>query len=65
MSLKSCLIGQCFYRDTRFANRSRRFMDAYAHGLNGQQAAWAAKKYKGHRILPETLMNDLDAAHVL
>ena len=39
-------------------------MDAYAHGLNGQQAAWAARKYKGHRVLPETLMLDLDAAHI-
>ena len=40
-------------------------MDAYARGLNGQQAAWAAKKYKGHRVLPESLMRDLDAANVL
>ena len=40
-------------------------MDAYAHGLNGQQAAWAARKYKGHRVLSESLMRDLDATHVL
>ena len=52
-------------QNTRFANRSRRFMDAYARGLNGRQAAWAAKKYKGHRVLPESLMCDLDAANVL
>ena len=40
-------------------------MDAYARGLNGKQAAWAARKYKGHRVLPESLMRDLDAAKVL
>ena len=37
-----------FRLSPRFANRSHRFMDAYARGLNGQQAAWAARKYKGH-----------------
>jgi len=40
-------------------------MDAYACGLNGRQAAWAARKYKGHRVLPESLMHNLDAANVL
>jgi hypothetical protein len=61
MSPKSHFI----YQNTRFANRSRRFMDAYARGLNRRQAAWAAKKYKGHRVLPEDLMRDLDVANVL
>ncbi|OJA16043.1 hypothetical protein AZE42_13160 [Rhizopogon vesiculosus] len=36
----------------RIAIRSSRFMDAYHKGLNGSQAAWAAKKYRGHRVLP-------------
>jgi hypothetical protein len=35
-------------------------MDAYEKGLNGKQAAWAAKKYRGHRVLPENLMAELD-----
>lgn len=35
-------------------------MDAYRKGLNGVQAAWANKKYRGHRVLPDTLMDDLD-----
>jgi hypothetical protein len=61
MSPKSHFI----YQNTRFANRSRQFMDAYARGLNRRQAAWAAKKYKGHRVLPENLMRDLDVANVL
>ena len=44
----------------RYFIRSQRFMDAYQKGLNGQQAAWAAKRYRGHRVLPDTIMHDLD-----
>ncbi|KIK21672.1 hypothetical protein PISMIDRAFT_78489, partial [Pisolithus microcarpus 441] len=44
----------------QFAMRSRRFIDAYKCGLNGAQAAWAVKKYHGHRVLPENLMAELD-----
>jgi hypothetical protein len=29
-----------------------RFALAYELKLDGKQAAWAAKKYKGHRTLP-------------
>jgi len=29
-----------------------RFMDAYQAGLDGPQAAWACRKYRGHRTLP-------------
>jgi len=47
-----------------FANRSSRFMDAYSKGLNGRQAAWAARKYRGHRVLPATIMDELEKAHV-
>jgi len=39
-------------------------MDAYEKGLNGQQAAWAARKYQGHHILPDSIMNDLEKAHL-
>jgi transposase len=42
-----------------FATRSIRFMDAYKHGLNGVQAAWAARKYRGHRI-PDTILNVIE-----
>ncbi|KAI6108212.1 hypothetical protein F5141DRAFT_1064423 [Pisolithus sp. B1] len=31
-----------------FAMQSHRFIDAYKHGLNGAQAAWAVRKYHGH-----------------
>jgi hypothetical protein len=36
-------------------------MDAYQKGLNGQQAAWAAKKYHGHCILPQSILGEFDA----
>ncbi|KAH8979351.1 hypothetical protein EDB92DRAFT_1806569 [Lactarius akahatsu] len=35
-----------------FANRSTRFITMYGEGLSGAQAAWANKKYHGHRTLP-------------
>ncbi|KJA18139.1 hypothetical protein HYPSUDRAFT_45596 [Hypholoma sublateritium FD-334 SS-4] len=53
---------ECIPLDTmrKFANRARRFMDAYDRGLNGRQAAWAARKYHGHRVLPESIMDELE-----
>jgi hypothetical protein len=55
----------CLSADTAysFATRSLRFMDAYRKGLNGRQAAWAAKKYRGHRVLPDTILDEFEAAH--
>ncbi|QRV83075.1 DDE superfamily endonuclease [Ceratobasidium sp. AG-Ba] len=47
----------------RFAARSRRFVHAYGHGLSGSQAAWAAKKYRGHRVIPDTLLENLDDSY--
>lgn len=44
----------------RFATRARRFVDAYAKGLDGKEAVWATKKYKGHRVLPNSIMQELD-----
>ncbi|KAJ3818372.1 hypothetical protein F5880DRAFT_1491516, partial [Lentinula raphanica] len=35
-----------------FATHSSRFADSYAHGLNGRWAAWANKKFRGHRVMP-------------
>jgi hypothetical protein len=43
----------------RFANCSRRFMNSYMHGLNGRQAAWAARVYKGHHAVPMNIMEEL------
>jgi len=44
----------------RFATRSRCFMDGYRRGLNGKQATWASKKYRGHRVLPETILEEIE-----
>ena len=48
----------------QFANRSNWFMDAYSHGLNRSQAAWAARKYRGHRVLPSRIMEELEKANI-
>jgi hypothetical protein len=39
-------------------------MDGYRLGMNGKQAAWASKKYRGHRVLPESIMQELDEAQI-
>jgi len=39
-------------------------MDAYRKGLDGKQAAWASKRYRGHRVLPDTIMADLAIAQL-
>lgn len=49
-------IGDSYQLKYRFATRSERFMDAYRKGLNGTQAAWAGKRYRGHRVLPKNIM---------
>jgi hypothetical protein len=43
--------------------RSLRFMDAYRRGLTGRQAAWAAKKYRGHHVLPDSILEEFEIAH--
>lgn len=35
----------------RYANRAARFIDMYAHGLDGGEAVWASRKFHGHRTL--------------
>ncbi|KAB5589655.1 hypothetical protein CTheo_6910 [Ceratobasidium theobromae] len=44
----------------RFAARSQRFVHAYHHGLTGSQAAWAAKQYHGHRLIPQSILEAMD-----
>ena len=43
----------------RYANRSARFINAYSQGLSGPEAAWANRKYHGHRCLPPDILADL------
>jgi len=39
-------------------------MEAYRKGLNGYQAAWAAKKYRGHRTIPDSILEELEKAKI-
>ncbi|KAJ7748061.1 hypothetical protein B0H16DRAFT_1319961 [Mycena metata] len=48
----------------RFVLHAHRFADAYRHGLDGAQAAWAARKYKGHRMLPPDFLKEMEAAGI-
>ena len=41
----------------KFATQSQCFMDAYDCGLDGKQAVWAAKKYRGHQVLTHNICN--------
>ena len=37
------------------------FIEAYMNGLDGTQAAaWAIKKYRGHRTVSESIMKEFD-----
>lgn len=45
----------------RFINRSWRFTDAYRQGLTGKAAAWAVRKYKGHRTISNRALIQIDA----
>jgi hypothetical protein len=38
-------------------------MDAYRKGLDGKQAAWAAKKYHGHRMVSKVNLAEYNKAH--
>ena len=46
-------------RKKRYANRSAHFINAYSQGLSGPEAAWANRKYHGHRCLPPDILADL------
>jgi hypothetical protein len=40
-------------------------MDAYEKGLNGKQAVWASKKFRGHYVLPESIFRDLNQPNII
>ena len=44
-----------------YSIRSGRFMHSYRAGLDGPQAAWACKKYRGHRTLPPAAIQEARA----
>ncbi|CAA7263722.1 unnamed protein product [Cyclocybe aegerita] len=43
----------------RYANRAARFINGYFQGLTGPEAAWANRKYHGHRTLPASVVAKL------
>ncbi|KAF8156692.1 hypothetical protein B0H34DRAFT_847462 [Crassisporium funariophilum] len=45
-----------------FCTRALRYMDGYRKGLNGAQAAYASKKYRGHRALPVGVLKEVENA---
>jgi hypothetical protein len=40
-------------------------MDTYDEGLNGRRAAWAARKYRGHWVIPQSIMDELEKAGIV
>ncbi|OAX44335.1 hypothetical protein K503DRAFT_852746 [Rhizopogon vinicolor AM-OR11-026] len=48
----------------KYARRSRVFMNTCQKGLAGKQAAWATKKYHGHRVLPDSILAELEEAEI-
>ncbi|KIJ32080.1 hypothetical protein M422DRAFT_185031 [Sphaerobolus stellatus SS14] len=64
-NVRACLDKVDIEKIWRFANWSAQFMDAYRCGLTGAQAVWANKKYRGHRVLPNTIMEELDIANCI
>ncbi|KAF8259002.1 hypothetical protein EI94DRAFT_1618429 [Lactarius quietus] len=61
-TVKDSLDSVPIHQIRRFANQAARFVSAYRDGLSGSQAAWANKKYHGHRTLPpESILEAKDA----
>ena len=46
-----------------YANRAARFIIAYGQGLSIPEAAWANRKYHGHRTLPPEMTTKLKTEH--
>ena len=46
-----------------YANRAARFISAYDQSLSGPEAAWANRKYHGHRTLPPDMATKLKTEH--
>jgi hypothetical protein len=44
----------------RFAQKSWRYMDIYRKGITGKLAEFAAKKYKSHRRVPDSIYYELN-----
>lgn len=47
-----------------YSIRAERFLNSYRNGLDGKEAAWTAKKYRGHRTLPPGWHDALKLANI-
>jgi len=43
-----------------FTQKSWHYMDIYRKGITGKMAEFAAKKYKSHRRVPDSIYNELE-----
>jgi hypothetical protein len=43
----------------KYARKSFRYMDAYRKGMNVKQAEYAVRKYKRHRVIPHSILDEL------
>ena len=44
----------------KFARKCWRYMDAYKKGISRKLAEYAVKKYKSHRRIPDSVMEELN-----
>ena len=44
----------------KFARKCWHYMDAYKKGISGKLAEYAVKKYKSHRRIPDSILEDLE-----
>ncbi|KAF8884751.1 hypothetical protein CPB84DRAFT_151904 [Gymnopilus junonius] len=62
-NIKNALDSVPLLQIQRYANRAARFISAYVQGLSGPEAAWANRKYHGHRTLPPDIASKLKKEH--
>ena len=53
-----------FNFNSRYANRSARFISGYDQGLSGAEMAWVNKRYHGHRTLPPIMLAQVQQAQI-
>ncbi|KXN91985.1 hypothetical protein AN958_11045 [Leucoagaricus sp. SymC.cos] len=58
-NMLACLNDVPLKQIRKFANRAAHFISAYGQGLSGEQAAWANRKYHGHRTLPPSIVAEI------
>jgi len=55
---------ECMRRFSKFQPGLTVQLDGYQKGLNGKQATWANKRYRGHRTLPDSILKELDEKQI-